>query len=101
LIETTQTTGEIQMAQVMVETADLQRWARTIKSLSEFVLLSHAAKEEQRIEMAALGNVMADLIERRVSNVTDDSDDFGAGIDRITIDYSGMPVLAGNDGGLS
>ena len=82
------------MAQVMVQTADLQRWARTIKSLSEFVLLSHAANEEQRIEMAALGNVMADLIERRVSNVTDD---FGSGVDVL----DGVPVLAGNDGGLS
>ena len=85
------------MAQVMVQTADLQRWSQTIKSLSEFVLLSHAAGEEQRIEMAALGNVMADFIERRVSNVTDD---FGAGI---VMDYSPdrLPVLAGNNGGLS
>jgi hypothetical protein len=82
------------MAQVMVQTADLQRWSQTIKSLSEFVLLSHAAGEEQRIEMAALGNVMADFIERRVSNVTDD---FGSGVDVL----DRLPVLAGNDGGLS
>jgi hypothetical protein len=89
------------MAQVIVQAADLQRWSDTISNLSQFILFSQVATHEQRTEMAALGTIMAEVIQKKVSNVTDDSDDFGAGIDRITIDYSGVPVLAGNDGGLS
>ena len=95
--KTTRTTGEIEMAQVMVGTEDLKRWSETIHNMAQFILFSGVATKEQRVEMATLGTLHAELIERRISNVTDD---FGSGV---VIDFSTnrVPVLAGNDGGVS
>ena len=81
------------MAQVMVQTADLRRYADAISNLSQFILLSDVSLE-QRIKASAMASIIADLIKERISNVTDD---FGSGVDVL----DRLPVLAGNDGGLS
>ncbi len=77
------------MTKIEIDVDHLRHWADTIRNMAHFVLFSEVATKDQRLEMATLGTLHAELIDRMIANVTDD---FGFGVvadDRMPVDAAG------------